>query len=59
MSKVYTCELIQDPDDPNELAIDLPDELLVSTGWKPGDVILWKEVDGSWILSKKISQGEV
>jgi len=30
MSKVYTCELIQDPDDPNELAIDLPDELLLA-----------------------------
>jgi hypothetical protein len=53
MSKVFTCNVIQDPDDANELAIEFTDELLAETGWKTGDVLTWTEVEGGWSLTKK------
>lgn len=53
MSKVYTCDVIQDPDDPNELAIEFTEELIADTGWKAGDVLTWTQVDGGWSLTKK------
>jgi hypothetical protein len=56
MSKVYVCDVIQDPDDPEGLAIQFSDELFADTGWKVGDVITWTEVDGGWSLTKKSSE---
>lgn len=53
MSKIYTCDVIQDPDDANELAIQFTDELLADTGWKVGDVLTWKAVEGGWSLTKQ------
>jgi hypothetical protein len=32
MGKVFTCDVIQDPDDENELAIQFTDELMAETG---------------------------
>jgi hypothetical protein len=52
MAKVFTCDVIPDPDDPNELAIQFTDELLAETGWKAGDVLTWTEIEGGWTLTK-------
>ena len=52
MGKIYTCYVIKDPDDPNELAIQFTDELLADTGWKVGDVLTWTEIEGGWSLTK-------
>ena len=53
MGKTYTCKVIEDPDDPNELAIDIPEELLSEAGFAVGDKLIWKDNgDGTWILSK-------
>jgi len=53
MSKVYTCKIIEDPDDSNELAIDIPEELLSEAGFAVGDTIIWEDNgDDSWTLSK-------
>jgi len=56
MSKTYTCNVIQDPDDENGLAIQFSDELLADTGWKTGDVLTWEEIDGGWTLTKKLPE---
>jgi hypothetical protein len=49
-----TRPVIQDPDDANELLLDLGQELCETMGWQAGDVMEWTDNgDGSWTLSKK------
>jgi len=53
ISGSYKCLVLEDPDNPGELALDLPDALLVSAGWAIGDTLDWKELeDGSWTITK-------
>jgi len=53
-SKTHTVEIVADVDNPEELAIPLPDELLEKLGWKVGDDLEWIDNrDGvSWTLKK-------
>jgi hypothetical protein len=52
-SKTHTVSVIVDPDNPEELAIPLPDELLESLGWKVDDTLEWHDNgDGSWTMKK-------
>lgn len=45
--------LIADPDNPDELLLQLPDSLLESQDWKVGDTLQWNEtVNGAWTLTK-------
>lgn len=45
--------VIQDPDDPEGLLLDLGQELCDQLGWEPGDQIEWSDnKDGSWTLNK-------
>jgi hypothetical protein len=45
--------LVNDPDHPGELLIDLGEELTNYLGWKPGDAIQWTDNgNGTWSLSK-------
>ena len=45
--------IVEDPDHPGEMLLDLGDELCEQMGWKPGDTIVWKDnKDGTWSLSK-------
>ena len=54
MSRQFICEVIQDPDNQDELLLDLGTEVCEQMGWAPGDVIEWIDnKDGSWILKKK------
>ena len=47
-------EVQEDPNNPDELILQFPPELLETAGWKEGDSLLWKDRgDGSWELSKK------
>jgi len=51
--RIYVSTVIEDPDNPNELAIDFPEELLSEAGFAVGDKLIWKDNgDGSWTLSK-------
>ena len=51
--KSLILEVLEDPDDPESLVLQFPDQLLEKLGWKPGDVLTWN-VDGDSItLSKK------
>jgi hypothetical protein len=46
-------DIIVDPDNPNELVLDLGTELCERLGWKPGDVLEWtNQENGTWRLQK-------
>ena len=50
----WVLEVPEDPNNPDELILQFPPELLETAGWKEGDSLLWKDRgDGSWELSKK------
>ena len=49
-----TVRVLQDPDDPGQLLLDLGLELCERLGWHPGDILDWSDNgDGSWTLSRK------
>lgn len=53
-SKSWTLTVEQDPESPEDLMLTFPDDLMESTGWLPGDVIIWQDnKDGTWTLIKK------
>jgi hypothetical protein len=49
-----TVELKEDPDDPEQLLLDLGTELCEQLGWQVGDSLTWADNgDGSWTLTKQ------
>lgn len=49
-----TVRVIEDPDNPEELLLDLGHELCESLGWNVGDTVEWIDnKDGSWTLQKQ------
>jgi len=56
MTNKWTVTLEADPENPGELMMPFPPELLAQMGWDYGDVLEWKEADhGSFTLTKKES----
>ena len=50
-------QVIEDPDNPEELLLDLGTELCAELGWKVGDTVQWIDnKDGTWQLSKMTGQ---
>lgn len=51
----FTATVIQDPNDPEGVVLDLGEELCDQMGWQVGDHLEWIDnKDGSWTLKKKI-----
>ena len=51
-----TRPVVANPDDPDELMLDLGPELCAYMGWQPGDVVEWVDnKDGTWTIRKKHS----
>ena len=49
-------QVVEDPDNPGELLLDLGHALCAEIGWKVGDTVEWiDQKDGSWLLQKKAS----
>ena len=48
----WVAKVVPDPDDPNELCLDFPDELLEEMGWSVGDQLEFIEEDGQWTIKK-------
>ena len=49
-----TVTLIEDPEDPDQLVLDLGTELCERLGWHEGDTLSWTDNgDGSWTLTKQ------
>jgi len=47
-------QVVEDPDHPGELLLDLGTKLCAELGWQVGDILEWIDnQDGSWILQKK------
>jgi hypothetical protein len=42
-------KVVADPDNPEELCLDFPDELLEEMGWVVGDELEFSEKNGHWI----------
>ena len=48
--------VVEDPDNPGQLLLDLGTELCAELGWQVGDTLEWIDnKDGTWLLQKKIS----
>ena len=54
----WVAKVVADPDDPNELCLDFPDELLEEMGWVIGDELEFVEEDGHWIIKKVEGKSE-
>jgi hypothetical protein len=53
MHDTVTCQVIQDPDHPGEMLLDLGLELCQRLGWQPGDSLEWIDNgDGTWTIKK-------
>ena len=50
-------QVIEDPDNPEELLLDLGTELCEELGWKAGDTVQWiDKKDGTWHIKKLTGQ---
>jgi len=55
--KTKTVQVIEDPDNPEELLLDLGTELCEELGWKVGDTVQWIDnKDGTWQIIKLTGQ---
>lgn len=51
----WTITVEENPDNPEELVMPLPQDLLTAVGWKEGDILDWHDnKNGTWMLSKKV-----
>lgn len=52
----HTLNVIADPDNPEELLLDLGEDLCAQLGWNVGDEVSWTaKDDGSWVLAKVVA----
>ena len=50
-STTRTLNVVEDPDSPGDLLLDLGTELCAELGWQVGDTLEWIDnKDGSWLL---------
>ena len=55
--KTKTVQVIEDPNNPEELLLDLGTELCEELGWKAGDTVQWIDnKDGTWQLTNTTGQ---
>jgi hypothetical protein len=53
MTSSFTRTIVEDPEQPGELLLDLGNELCEQLGWQPGDTIKWIDNhDGTFTLRK-------
>lgn len=58
--KTWSIELKPDPDNPEEVIMELPEDFCAAADWRPGDELNWVDLgNGSWTLenlSKKLRE---
>lgn len=59
MMEKYSAVIIENPDNPEELMLQFPEELLEKVGWKEGTVLNWQVEDGTIILDVANTQQSV
>lgn len=46
--------IVEDPEHPGEMLLDLGDEICEHLGWKAGDTLTWIDnQDGTWTIKKQ------
>lgn len=51
----FITTIVEDPEHPGEMLLDLGNELCEHLGWREGDTLDWIDnKDGTWTLRKKI-----
>lgn len=54
MTKKFMCQVIENPNNPDELLLDLGLEVCAELGWTEGDNLEWIDnEDGTWTLKKQ------
>lgn len=54
MTKKFMCQVIENPNNPEELLLDLGLEVCAELGWTEGDTLEWIDnEDGTWTLKKQ------
>jgi len=56
---MYTADIIEDPDNPDQLLLQFPEELLKEVGWREGTVLSWEVKDGAIHLKVANTQQSV
>jgi hypothetical protein len=58
--KSWTITVEENPDNPEELILPLPEDLLKEAGWAEGDTLSWTDNNnGTWSLKKvKVTDGK-
>lgn len=52
--KHYIAYVVENPDEPDELLLDLGQEICESLGWRPGDALTWQDQgNGTWVVTRK------
>lgn len=55
----FVCNIIEDPDNPDELLLDLGLDLCAQLGLRSGDTVEWIDnQDGTWTLKNKTLTSE-
>lgn len=53
MTKYWTTVIEQDPNDPESLILEFPDDMLEQAGWLPGDKLVWVVEDDQTVIIRK------
>jgi hypothetical protein len=54
MKTSWTVVVEENPDNPEELIMPLPEDLLATQGWVEGDALIWIDnKDGTWSIKKQ------
>jgi len=56
--KTYTTTVEEDPNNPDEVIITFPDEMMVELGWFEGDTISWNVNENGQVILKKVENGK-
>ena len=52
--KSWTKSIVEDPDNPGELMLDLGNDVCAELGWQVGDTLEWIDnQNGTWTIKKK------
>lgn len=55
LKKSWTVTVQEDPDNPDELIMPFPEDMLDQVGWVVGDTLVWSVLDsGEIAISKKV-----
>lgn len=52
----WTLEVQQSSENPEDLILEFPPDLLETAGWNPGDTLIWEVIDNEIYLKKQTKE---